>query len=167
MVLLLQLIWIWRKDRFLFQWIWLLTLMAGIILVAVVFNGIMSAYWLYPTIVYCYFWLDVKKATLFSLVYTLLICAAVIWVAGFSLLLELRILGAALMATGLLYYFALVRDNYIQKLAQGNSAYRNYTEILSGKVERQFEQLKQSEENSAASPMRRGTLLSCSTTKAS
>lgn len=145
-VLLLQLIWIWRKDRFLVQWLWLLTLMAGIILVAVVFNGIMSAYWLYPMIVYCYFWLDVKKATLFSLVYTLLICAAVIWVEGFSLLLELRILGAALMSTGLLYYFALVRDNYIQKLAQGNSAYRNYTEILSGKVELQFEQIKQSEE---------------------
>lgn len=145
-VLLLQLVWIWRRDRFLLEWLWVLTLMAGVILMAVYFNGTMSVYWLYPTIVYSYFWLDVRRAIIFSLVYTVLIGMTVVVVEGFSLLQQLRLLGAALVTMVLLYYFALIRDNYIAKLARGNSAYRSYTEILNGKVKSQYEEIRESEE---------------------
>lgn len=144
--LLLQLIWIRNKNRFLFQPIWLLTLMAGVVFFAVYFNGMMSVYWLYPTIVYSYFWLDIKKATIFSLVYTLLICSAVAWRDGFNFLSDFRIFGAGLMTTGLLYFYSLVRDSYIKKLSEGNSAYKSYTEMLRGEVKSQFEEIKESEE---------------------
>lgn len=145
-LLLLQLVWIWRRDRFLLERIWVLALMAGIILMAVHFNGAMSAYWLYPTIVYSYFWLDVRRSIIFSLVYTALICASIGLVEGFNLLQQLRLLGAALVTMVLLYYFALIRDNYIAKLARGNSACRSYTEILNGKVKGQYEEVRESEE---------------------
>lgn len=145
-VLLLQLIWIRKKDRFLIPPVWLLALMAGVIFFAVYFNGLMSVYWLYPAIVYSFFWLDIKKATLFSVAYTLLICAAAAWADGFDFLSEFRIFGAGLVTAGLLYYFSLVRDSYIKELAEGNSEYKSYTEMLTGKVKNQFEDLKQSEE---------------------
>lgn len=145
-VVLLQLIWIGIKNRFLFPANWVLTIMAGIVLLAVYLNGLMSVYWLYPTIVYCYFWQDTQKATIFSSTYLLLICSAVAWRDGFIFLSETRILGAGLMTMGLMFFFSLVRDSYIEKLAQGNSEYKSYTEVLSGKVQSQFEQIRQSEE---------------------
>lgn len=145
-ILTLQLVWIWRRDRFLLESIWVLSLMAVIILMAVHFNGAMSVYWLYPTIVYSYFWLDVRRAIIFSVAYTLLVSITVSLVEGFNLLLQLRLLSAALVTGVLLYYFALVRDNYIAKLARGNSAYRSYTDVLNGKVQSQYEEIRESEE---------------------
>ena len=145
-VLVLQLIWIRNTNRFLFPANWVLTLMAGVVFLAVYFNGRMSVHWIYPTIIYSYFWQDIKKATFFSLAYLLLICFMVAWKDGFDLLSELRIFGAGLMSMGLLYFFSLVRDSYIEKLAEGNSEYKSYTEVLSGKVQSQFEEIKQSEE---------------------
>lgn len=144
--LLLQLVWIRNKNRFLIPPFWLLLLMAGVVYFAVYINGLMSVYWLYPTIVYCYFWLDIRQATVFSLIYTVLIASTVAWAGGFDLLLDFRIMGAGLVMTGLLYFFSLVRDNYIERLAQGNSAYKSYTELLTGKVKSQFEALQESEE---------------------
>ncbi|MDD5335666.1 MAG: PAS domain S-box protein [Rhodoferax sp.] len=145
-VVLLQLIWIRNKNRFLFPANWVLIIMAGIVLLAVYLNGLMSVYWLYPTIVYCYFWQDIKRATIFSSTYLLLICSTVAWKDGFIFLSESRIFGAGLMTMGLMYFFSLVRDGYIEKLAQGNSEYKSYTEVLSGKVQSQFEEIRQSEE---------------------
>lgn len=145
-VVLLQLIWIRNKNRFLFPANWVLIIMAGIVFLAVYFNGTRSVYWLYPTIVYCYFWQDIKRATLFSSTYLLLICAVAAWKDGFIFLAQSRIFGAGLMTMGLMYFFSLVRDSYIEKLAQGNSEYKSYTEVLSGKVQSQFEEIRQSEE---------------------
>lgn len=145
-VLLLQLIWVKNKNRFLFPPIWVLTLMAGVVYFAVYVNGAMSVYWLYPTIVYSYFWLDIKKATFFALAYTLLICSTVAWLDGFNYFSEFRMLGASLMTIGLLYFFSLVRDSYIETLTEGNSTYKNHAEVLTEKVNSQFEEIRQSEE---------------------
>lgn len=145
-VVLLQLIWISNKNRFLFPANWVLTIMAGVVFLAVCFNGVRSVYWLYPTIVYGYFWQDIKRATIFSSAYLLLICATLAWHEGFDFLSESRVFGAGLMTMGLMYFFSLVRDSYIEKLAQGNSEYKSYTEVLKGEVQSQFEELRQSEE---------------------
>lgn len=83
-VVLLQLIWIRNKNRFLFPANWVLTIMAGVVLLAVYFNGVRSVYWLYPTIVYGYFWQDIKRATIFSATYLLLICSTLAWKEGFN-----------------------------------------------------------------------------------
>ncbi len=142
----LQIIWIKYKNRLLVPSIWLLTLMAGIVFFAVYFNGLMAVYWLYPTIVYAYFWLDIKKAIAFSLTYTLLICAALARVNGFDFWSDCWILGAALMAMGLLYFYRLARDSHIEKLTQGNSECKNHAEMLTGKIQSLLEEIKQSEE---------------------
>lgn len=141
----LQLIWLRSKDRFLIQPVWLLLLMAAVVLLAVYFRGGMSVYWLYPTIVYSYFWLDINRATIFSLTYTLLICAVVVWVDGFNLLSDFRIFAAGGMTMGLLYFFSLVRDNYIKELAQGKLEYKNHAEMLTERVKSQSEEIQQSE----------------------
>jgi PAS domain S-box-containing protein len=144
--LLLQLIWVRNKNRFLFPPILLLTLLAGVVVFATYFHGAASVYWLFPTIVYSYFWLDRKNATIFSFLYTLLICFVIGWKEGFQFLSESRIFGASVLIAGLLYFYSLVRDNYIRKLTQGNSEYKSYTEMLTGKVKSQFEEIRQSEE---------------------
>ncbi|MDD5336509.1 MAG: PAS domain S-box protein [Rhodoferax sp.] len=142
----LQIIWIKNKNRLLVPSIWLLTLMAGIVFFAVYFNGQMSVYWLYPTIVYAYFWLAIKQAIVFSFAYTLLICAALARVNGFDFWSDCWIFGAALMAMGLLYFYSLVRDRHLEKLTQGNSEYKSQAEMLTGRVQSLLEEIKQSEE---------------------
>ncbi len=145
LALLLQLIWIRNKNRFLFPPILLLTLLAGVVVFATYFHGAASVYWLFPTIVYSYFWLDRRNATVLSFLYTLLVCLVIAWREGFQFLLESRIFGASVLTAGLLYFYSMVRDNYIRKLTEGNSEYKNYAEMLTGKVRSQFEEIRESE----------------------
>lgn len=145
-VLVIQLFWIRNRNRFLIPPIWLLAMMAGVILSAIYLNGLMSVHWLYPIIVFSYFWLDIRKAALFSFIYTLLVFVVVVRQEGFNLTLNLRILAAGLVTMGLLHVLSRVRDNHIQKLMEGNSEYKNYAEILSGKIKSQVEEIRASEE---------------------